>query len=115
MGDTLRAEREQLTDSEAWEVMASVGAPCAPERAVATLSGGERRRLELARVALTSAHCLVLDEPTLHLDVRAIEALQGLLLEFPGTVLLVCHDAALVASVATRRLTLAGDGGWTMA
>ena len=115
VGDTLRAEREQLTDSEAWEVMASVGAPCAPERAVATLSGGERRRLELARVALTSAHCLVLDEPTLHLDVRAIEALQGLLLEFPGTVLLVCHDAALVASVATRRLTLAGDGGWTMA
>jgi ATPase subunit of ABC transporter with duplicated ATPase domains len=115
VGDALRAEREQLTDSEAWEVMASVGAPCGPDRAVATLSGGERQRLELARVALTSAHYLVLDEPTLHLDVRAIEALQGLLLDFPGTVLLVSHDAALVASVATRRLRLAGDGGWGMA
>lgn len=113
--ETLRAEREQLTDSEVWEVMASVGAPCAPDRAVSTLSGGERQRLELARVALTSAHCLVLDEPTLHLDVRAIEALQALLRDFPGTVLLVSHDAALVASVATRSLTLAGDGGWTLA
>ncbi len=114
VGATLRAEHEHLTDTEVWEVMASVGAPCGPDRAVATLSGGERQRLELARVAVTSAHCLVLDEPTLHLDVRAIEALQALLFDFPGTVLLVSHDATLVTSVATRRLTLAGDGRWSV-
>lgn len=115
VGALLRGERPALSDTEVWEATAAVGVASPPERPLAELSGGERQRVEVARLSVTSAHWLVLDEPTLHLDVRAIEALQGLLLEFPGTVLLVSHDAALVASVATRRLTLAGDGGWTMA
>ena len=114
VGERLRAERPTLSDSEVWEVMAAVGAPCGPERRIATLSGGERQRLELARIAVTPAHALVLDEPTLHLDVRAIEALEALLRDYAGTVLLVSHDAALVDAVATRRLTLDGDGGWAL-
>lgn len=115
VAERLRAERDDLGDSDVWEAMAAVGAPCAPDRPVATLSGGERQRLELARIAVTAAHCLVLDEPTLHLDVRAIEALERLLLDYPGTLLLVSHDAALMGAVATRRLTLDGRGGWELA
>jgi len=79
-----------------------VGVPSAPDRPLAELSGGEKRRLTLARIAVANGHLLVLDEPTHHLDLRAVEALEELLAGFPGTLLLATHDRRLVERVATR-------------
>jgi ATP-binding cassette, subfamily F, member 3 len=88
------------------------------EKAVSALSGGERRRLALALVVASGANFLVLDEPTNHLDLESREALEAALEAFPGTVLLVSHDRALVDAVAARTLAIEDgelrsyDGGW---
>jgi ATP-binding cassette subfamily F protein 3 len=88
------------------------------EKSVAVLSGGERRRLALAHVVASGANLLVLDEPTNHLDLESREALEAALEAFPGTILLVSHDRALVDAVAERTLALeektirSYDGGW---
>jgi ATP-binding cassette, subfamily F, member 3 len=85
---------------------------------VAALSGGERRRLALALVVASGANFLVLDEPTNHLDLESREALEGALEAFPGTVLLVSHDRAMLDAVASRILAVedgalrSTDGGW---
>jgi ATP-binding cassette, subfamily F, member 3 len=80
------------------------------EQKVGSLSGGERRRLALALVVASGANFLALDEPTNHLDLESREALEAALEEFPGTVLLVSHDRALVDAVAERTLAIE-DGG----
>ncbi|HYZ78108.1 MAG TPA: ABC-F family ATP-binding cassette domain-containing protein [Gaiellaceae bacterium] len=88
------------------------------EKPVSALSGGERRRLALALVVASGANFLVLDEPTNHLDLESREALEAALEAFPGTVLLVSHDRALVDAVAARTLAIEDgelrsyDGGW---
>jgi ATP-binding cassette subfamily F protein 3 len=88
------------------------------EKAVTALSGGERRRLALALVVASGANFLVLDEPTNHLDLESREALEAALDAFPGTVLLVSHDRALLDAVAQRLLAIeegtirSYDGGW---
>jgi len=88
------------------------------EKPVSALSGGERRRLALALVVASGANFLVLDEPTNHLDLESREALEAALEAFPGTVLLVSHDRALVDAVASRTLAIEDcelhsyDGGW---
>ncbi len=69
---------------------------------ISALSGGERGRLALAILALDGANFLLLDEPTNHLDLPAQEVLQGLLQNFPGTILLVSHDRYLVDRLATQ-------------
>ncbi len=74
----------------------------AVERPVAALSGGERARLALAKLALQGANFLLLDEPTNHLDIPAQEALQAVLARYPGTILLVSHDRYLVRALATQ-------------
>ena len=84
-----------------------------PDRArtqVATLSGGERNRLLLARLFSQPANLLVLDEPTNDLDIETLELLEERLLEFNGTILLVSHDRAFVDNVATSTLAFEGDG-----
>ena len=76
-----------------------------PERwntPVSALSGGERARLLLARLFSQPANLLVLDEPTNDLDVETLELLEELLIDYPGTVLLVSHDRAFLDGVATR-------------
>jgi len=88
------------------------------EKPVSVLSGGERRRLALAVVVASGANFLVLDEPTNHLDLESREALEAALEAFPGTVLLVSHDRALLDAVAERtiaiqeRTLVSYDGGW---
>src|SRR5690348_675781 len=88
------------------------------EKAVAVLSGGERRRLALAVTVASGANFLVLDEPTNHLDLESREALEAALDAFPGTVLLVSHDRALLDAIAERTLAIEDqelhsyDGGW---
>jgi ATP-binding cassette subfamily F protein 3 len=90
----------------------------AHEKPVSVLSGGERRRLALAVTVASGANFLVLDEPTNHLDLESREALEGALDAFPGTVLLVSHDRALLDAIAERTLAIeegqlrAYDGGW---
>jgi ATP-binding cassette subfamily F protein 3 len=88
------------------------------ERSVTALSGGERRRLALALLVASGANFLVLDEPTNHLDVESREALEAALEAFPGTLLLVSHDRALLDAVPDRlvafedRTLRSYDGGW---
>ena len=88
------------------------------EKPVTALSGGERRRLALALVVASGANFLVLDEPTNHLDLESREALETALDAFPGTVLLVSHDRALLDAVAHRLLAIEDgslrsfEGGW---
>src|ERR671930_454295 len=90
----------------------------AHEKPVTALSGGERRRLALALVVASGANLLALDEPTNHLDLESREALEAALDAFPGTVLLVSHDRALLDAVAQRLLAIEDgtirsfDGGW---
>jgi len=69
---------------------------------VAMLSGGERGRLALARLALQGANVLVLDEPTNHLDIPAQEALTEALQAFEGTLVFVSHDRYLIAALASQ-------------
>ena len=88
------------------------------ERAVTALSGGERRRLSLALLVASGANLLVLDEPTNHLDLESREALEAALEAFPGTVLIVSHDRALLDAVPDRIVAVEDhalrsyDGGW---
>jgi len=69
---------------------------------VEMLSGGERGRLALAKLALQDTNLLLLDEPTNHLDIPSQEILQAVLDEYPGTILLVTHDRYLVDALATQ-------------
>src|SRR5437764_804394 len=81
-------------------------------------SGGERRRLALAHVVASGANLLLLDEPTNHLDLESRESLEAALEAFPGAVLLVTHDRALLDAVSGRLLAIEGvelvsyAGGW---
>ena len=77
---------------------------------VATLSGGERNRLLLARLFAQPANLLVLDEPTNDLDIETLELLEERLLEFGGTILLVSHDRTFLDNVVTSTLAFEGDG-----
>ena len=88
------------------------------EKQVSVLSGGERRRLSLAVIVASGANFLVLDEPTNHLDLESREALEAALEAFPGSILLVSHDRALLDAVAERTVAVeehtlhSYEGGW---
>jgi ATP-binding cassette subfamily F protein uup len=84
-----------------------------PDRArspVRVLSGGERNRLQLAKLFTKPFNLLVLDEPTNDLDIETLDLLEDLLLEYPGTLLLVSHDRTFLNNVVTSTLVIAADG-----
>ncbi len=76
---------------------------------VRDLSGGEKSRLALARLALSSGNCLLMDEPTSHLDLLALEELEKVLKEYPGTLVIVSHDRYFLKGLANRVFAL-GNG-----
>jgi ATPase subunit of ABC transporter with duplicated ATPase domains len=80
------------------------------KKQVGVLSGGERVRCLLSMVMLQEANVLVLDEPTSHLDLESIEALQEALEEFTGTLVVVSHDREFIDQVATRVLVMDDSG-----
>jgi len=80
---------------------------------VEDLSGGEKRRLALAKLVLDKSNFLILDEPTNHLDLRSIEALEDALVSYEGTLLFVSHDRYFVNKVADKLLLLSPEGHLT--
>ncbi len=84
-----------------------------PDRArspVRMLSGGERNRLQLARLFTKPFNLLVLDEPTNDLDIETLDLLEEILLEYSGTLLLVSHDREFLNNVVTSTLVIEPDG-----
>ncbi len=73
---------------------------------VRDLSGGEKSRLALARLALSSGNCLLMDEPTSHLDLPALEELEKVLAGYPGTLIIVSHDRYFLKNLANRVIEL---------
>ncbi|MDD4074620.1 MAG: ABC-F family ATP-binding cassette domain-containing protein [Eubacteriales bacterium] len=80
------------------------------DKDVATLSGGEKARIQLLKLMLSGANLLLLDEPTNHLDIASREALERALEEHEGTMLIVTHDRYLVNRLADRVLVMGKDG-----
>lgn len=80
---------------------------------VSTLSGGQRSRLSLARLLITEPNLLVLDEPTTHLDIATREALEKVLLDYEGTIVVVSHDRHFISLIA-QQLWIAEDGQVTV-
>jgi len=87
-------------------------APARAQSPVASLSGGERGRLLLARLFARPANVLVLDEPTNDLDIETLELLEALLQDYPGTVLLISHDRTFLNNVVTQTIAFEGQGRW---
>ncbi|HEY8313890.1 MAG TPA: energy-dependent translational throttle protein EttA [Candidatus Baltobacteraceae bacterium] len=79
------------------------------QKAVGTLSGGERGRLHLAKTLLTGANVLLLDEPSNDLDVETLRALEDALGEFAGTVMVISHDRWFLDRIATHIIAFEGD------
>ena len=80
------------------------------EKPVASLSGGEKARLSLAKLMLQKSNTLVLDEPTNHLDLDSKEVLENALDDFPGTILFVSHDRYFINRIATKVIDVGPSG-----
>lgn len=76
------------------------------QKPVSVLSGGERVRLAFARILVSNANVLILDEPTNYLDIPSIEAVQSLLSEYEGTMLFTSHDSTFVRAIATYAVVI---------
>jgi sulfate-transporting ATPase len=108
--DALIAEQgdlqEKIDQADAWDLDRTVeiamdALRCPPgDASVATLSGGERRRVALCRLLLQRPDLLLLDEPTNHLDAESVAWLQRFLKDYPGTVVTVTHDRYFLDEVA---------------
>ncbi|BCA96312.1 ABC transporter ATP-binding protein [Legionella antarctica] len=84
-----------------------------PERfnqPVSSLSGGERNRLLLAKLFAKPVNLLVMDEPTNDLDIETLELLENMLMEYPGTLILISHDRAFINQVVTSVLVYEEEG-----
>src|SRR5215472_14521423 len=119
--DALIAEQgelqEKIDQANAWELDRTVeiamdALRCPPgEAEIATLSGGERRRVALCRLLLQRPDLLLLDEPTNHLDAESVAWLQRFLKDYPGTVVAITHDRYFLDNVAGWILELDRGAG----
>ena len=108
--DAIRPDRKDFVEQQRRDLLARFGLTGDTAlQNVGKLSGGERCRAALARLAATDANFLVLDEPTNHLDLWARDALERALAEFDGTVLFVSHDRYFVDRVADHLLVVEKD------
>lgn len=80
------------------------------EKSISALSGGERARVSIAKLALNHDNFLVLDEPTNHLDIDSKEVLENALIDFDGTLLFVSHDRYFINRLATKVLEIGPTG-----
>ena len=103
-------EEIELVDGWEWEhqrdlAMEALRVPD-PETPVATMSGGERRRVALCREIISCPELLILDEPTNHLDAATIEWLEAFIDKYPGAVVMVTHDRYFLDNVANYMVEL---------
>jgi len=101
--DEFHAAGGYAAESEAAAIASSLGLP---ERVLSqtldTLSGGQRRRIELARILFSDAETLLLDEPTNHLDADSIVWLRDYLMKYSGGLIIISHDVQLVDTVVNK-------------
>ena len=112
IGKEQSALEDKINAADAWNVERNVeiamdALRCPPDDAdVTTLSGGEKRRVALARLLLQHPDLLLLDEPTNHLDAESVEWLERFLDEYAGTVVAITHDRYFLDNVAKWILEL---------
>jgi ATPase subunit of ABC transporter with duplicated ATPase domains len=105
--DAFRLAGGYAAESEVRRIAAGLGLGKGRlELPIAALSGGERRRVELARILFAGSDLLLLDEPTNHLDIDAKQWLMGFLRSYRGALLVVSHDLVLLDQAITRVLHL---------
>jgi ATPase subunit of ABC transporter with duplicated ATPase domains len=105
--DEFRAKGGYAAESEARAIAAGLGVGAdRMDLPVKVLSGGERRRVELARILFAGSDVLLLDEPTNHLDVDAKSWLMGFLRQYRGALLVISHDLDLLDEAITRVIHL---------
>jgi len=117
--ETLRDVRP-MTEGEAVAKLLKFLIPyAAAQQPIATLSGGEKSRMQLACLMYSNVNCLLLDEPTNNLDIASAEVLEDALDEFSGTVIVVSHDRYFLDRVVDRIVALDDgqlrifEGGYT--
>ena len=80
------------------------------KKSVKVLSGGEKGRMLYGKLMLAKTNVLLMDEPTNHMDMESIEALNTALDKYKGTLFFISHDREFVSSIATRILEIKPDG-----
>jgi ATP-binding cassette subfamily F protein uup len=103
---------KEINDKDAWNLdkqisilMKALNTPDG-ERTIATLSGGEKRRVALCRALISKPELLILDEPTNHLDTNSIEWIENFLAGYRGTCIFVTHDRYFLDRIANRIVEL---------
>jgi ATPase subunit of ABC transporter with duplicated ATPase domains len=110
--ERFRAIGGYAAESEAAAIAANLGlADRVLSQAIGTLSGGQRRRVELARILFSDADTLLLDEPTNHLDADSIVWLRDFLSQYSGGLIIISHDVDLVRTVVNKVFYLDANRG----